>query len=269
MVRLELYAMNAADWEYEYSAMMRQQNPGEKYPSLTPFYLVEHPEGTVLIDTGTSYEMLQNPDDYGAYGAPHMTDFAVDEIGMDEAQRAVDQLADLGYEPSDIDYVVMTHLHLDHAGAISDFPDSEFVVQQAELEYAWWPADPIQRQLYLEGDFGVLRSPEFDVTAVDGRYDLFGDGTVECIPTPGHSPGHQCVRVELSVAGTVILGADLAFTQEAYERELQPSFAWDTEAAIRSNRRIQNLERSEDATVYLAHDRGHFEALPDPPESLS
>lgn len=268
MTKPELYAMNSADWEYEYSAMMRNQKPGETYPSLTPFYLVDHPEGTVLIDTGTSYELLEDPADYGPYGAGYVEEFAADEIEMSEDGKAVNRLAEIGYEPDDIDIVVMTHLHLDHTGDVREFPDSEFVVQQDELEYAWWPADPIQRKLYVEGDFGVFQSSEYDVTAISGEYDVFGDGVVECIPTPGHSPGHQAVKVELEEAGTVILAADLAFTQRAYEDELQPAFAWDTEHAIRSNRMIRNLERTEDATVLLAHDREHFEEFPDPPESL-
>ena len=268
MARPELYALNAADWDYEYSAMMRNQKPGETYPSLTPFYVVDHPKGTVLIDTGTSYEMLQNPEEYGPYGAGYISEFAADEIEMSEDRKAVNQVADLGYDPADIDCVVMTHLHLDHTGDIREFPDSEFIVQQDELEYAWWPADPIQQNLYVEGDFGVFHSPKYSVTAISGNYDVFGDGTIECIPTPGHSPGHQVVKVELEDTGTVILAADLAFTQEAYEKELQPAFVWDTEHAIRSTRKIRNLERKEDADVYLAHDREHFEELPESPESL-
>lgn len=100
MARLKLYALNSADWDYEYSSMMRLQNPGESYPSLTPFYRIDHPEGTVLVDTGTSYEMLADPDTYGTYGAPHMSEFAVDEIDMNEADKAVHQVADLGSSPA-------------------------------------------------------------------------------------------------------------------------------------------------------------------------
>ena len=114
----------------------------------------------------------------------------------------------------------------------------------------------------------MFHSPEYSVTAIEGNYDVFGDGVIECIPTPGHSPGHQAVKVELAETGTVILAADLVFTQEAYEKELQPAFAWDTEAAIRSTRKVNNLERKQDADIYLAHDRDHFELLPDPPNSL-
>ncbi|PSP76004.1 MBL fold metallo-hydrolase [Halobacteriales archaeon QS_3_64_16] len=268
MAEIELFAMNTADWEYEYSAMMRLQRPGETYPSLTPFYLIDHPEGVVLFDTGTSAEMLADPANYGAYGASHMEESAGKEIEPTEGGSASEQIADLGYEPEDVDQVVLSHLHLDHAGDIDAFSESTIVVQQAELEYAWWPADPIQRSLYLEGDFGPLRSGAFDVREIEGSYDVFGDGTIRCLPTPGHSAGHQALQVELEEAGTVILGADLAFTQEAYEQELQPPFAWDTREALRSNRDVRNLERAEDAAVYLAHDREHFEELPNPPESL-
>lgn len=190
MAAIELYAMNTADWEYEYSAMMRLERPGETYPSLAPFYLIDHSEGVVLFDTGTSAEMLDDPANYGAYSASHMEKSAGDEIEPTEGGSASEQIADLGYDPEDIDQVVLSHLHLDHAGDIDAFPESTIVVQQDELEYAWWPADPIQRSLYLKGDFGPLRSEELDVREIDGEYDVFGDGTVRCLPTPGHSAGH-------------------------------------------------------------------------------
>lgn len=265
----KLYTLNTADWDYEWSSMVRLQHPGETYRSPCPCYLVDHPEATVLVDTGVAPEMVEKPEDYGAYGAPHVEKFAADDIDTNPGRRASSQLADLGYDPCDVDVVVLTHLHLDHAGDVESFPDAEFVVQQAELEYAWWPADPVQRDLYLEGDFGVLRAPEFDVTPIEGRYDLFGDGSVECIPTPGHTAGHQSVTVELADAGTVVLAGDVAFLESAYEADRQPPFAWDTEAAIHSTRRLRNLVRQWNASVYLTHDRDHLDALPDPPRHLN
>ncbi|GAA0277240.1 N-acyl homoserine lactonase family protein [Halobacterium noricense] len=263
----KLYAFDTADWDYEYSSMVRGEQPGETYASPCPCYLVDHPEGTVLVDTGVDPAMVADPEHYGNYGAPQAADHTAD-IETNAGRRASALLTDVGYSPEDVDVVVLTHLHLDHAGDVKSFADAEIVVQQAELEYAWWPADPFQRDLYLEGDFGVLRSPEFDVTPVEGRYDVFGDGAIECVPTPGHTAGHQSVKVDLENEGTVVLGGDVAFLETAYEADRQPSFAWDTETAIATARRLRNDAQRWDADVYLAHDRDHLDALPEPPAHL-
>lgn len=262
----KLYTFNTAEWTFDYSAMVRLQNPGEPYTAVCPAWLIDHPEGLVVFDTGVSHDLKQEPTAYGPYGAPHMADFTPTlEMTRDDMVSA--QIDALGYDLADVEYVVLSHLHVDHAGDVTGFPDAEFIVQQAELEYCFWPADPIQRGFYLLGDFGRLRTGDYDVTVIDGGFDVFGDGTIELIPTPGHTPGHQSLKFELD-SKTVILGADIAHHMSGYEAELVAPFNWDTEASIASIRRIKNLARQTDAEVYITHDADRLADLPEPPEAL-
>lgn len=260
MPATELHAFNTADWSMDNSFLMQLQDPGEPYEATCPFYLVEHPEGLVVVDTGVSHDLLDDPASYGRFGAPFMEDF-LPYIDWDESMHPRSHLADVGYEPGDVDYVVMSHLHSDHAGQIDLFDGAEFVVQEEELRYAWWP-DAIQEIFYLDGDFGVLRSGEFDVTVVEGSYDVFGDGSVVTVPTPGHTPGHQSVTVELG-GETVVLGADVAHRKAGFEGEIMASFNWSLEESLSSVRKVKALAREEDAEVRLVHDREDFEALAD------
>lgn len=263
-----LYRFTTATWALDFSFMVQLQNPGEAYEAPVPCYLVEHPEGTVLFDTGVSPEMKQDPETYGPNGAPHMADF-VPALDAPEERRPTRQLADVGYEPGDVDHVVLSHLHTDHAGNVTAFPDSEIIVDEDELNYAWWPKAPAQGFFYLGGDFLPLRGPEYDVTTINGSYDVFGDGSVEVIPAPGHSPGHQVLKVDLASEGTVILGADLANHTAGLENEMGPSFAWSLDDTVDSMRKIRRVAEREDAPIYISHDRDNQETLPDPPEKLS
>lgn len=266
MASTKLYACNVADWDIDYSLLVQFQNIGENYTFKTPFYLIDHPEGVVMVDTGPALETKTDPENYGPYGTPHMAEFT-EGMYMTEEDEPVNQLAELGYEPEDIDYVIMSHLHHDHAGNIRDFPDAEFIVHKDELQYAGW-ADGIQQLFYLEGDFGMLRSDEFDVTAVEDRHDLFGDGTIETIPTPGHTPGHQCVKVDLDNTGTVILACDLAHLRQGYEEDLCTAFDWSMPEMMRSFQKIRDEVEREDAMITFLHDVGDWEELPDAPDYL-
>jgi glyoxylase-like metal-dependent hydrolase (beta-lactamase superfamily II) len=226
---------------------------GETITIPFPFYVIDHPEGVVLVDTGQSHELVEDPLNYGPYGAPGLADF-VENIDMSEDEEARPLIEDLGYSASEVDVVIQSHLHMDHAGGISDFPDAKFVVSQEEMKYASAP-EPIQDGFYQEGDFGALRSAEFDVDFTHGnRYDVFGDGSIVTIPTPGHTPGHQSVKVELENEGTVILGMDISHQRDGYEQNLATSFDWSTTIGNQSRRKMKNIAQREDAPVYVNHD---------------
>ena len=252
-----VHAFNTATWSLDNSFLVQLTNPGEPYDAVCPFYLIEHPEGVALVDTGISHDMLDDPENYGS-GAGFMEAF-LPAIDYDESMHPRAHLAELGYTPSDVDYVVMSHLHSDHAGHLDTFPDAEFVVQQSELRYCWWPA-PVQEVFYLDGDFSLLRSDHYDVTVVEGEYDVFGDGSVVTVPTPGHTPGHQSVQVELG-SRTVLLGIDVAHQQDGLDREHTASFNHDLSQSLTSMRELKARAKREDADLYVTHDNDHIEAF--------
>lgn len=253
-----VHGFDTARWALDNSFMVQLTDPGEPYEAVCPFYLIEHPEGLVVVDTGLSHEMLDAPAEYGQHGAAFMEAFLpAIEYGPETHPKA--QLESAGYAPEEVDYVVMTHLHSDHAGHIDTFPDAEFLVQKRELRYANWPV-PVQDVFYLEGDFDVLRSDDYDITPLEGSYDVFGDGAIRTMPTPGHTPGQQSVVVELP-SGTAVLGGDIAHKQDGYDREHLASFNWDLQTSIETLRNVKAFVRENDADVYLTHDNEHIEAF--------
>ncbi len=260
-----LYRLNTAIWTLDHSAAVQLQQPGEPYPGWCPCYLIEHPEGLVLFDTGVSRAMVDDPESYGPNGAPHMLEL-LETLDLEAGKSPVDHLETLGYAPEDVDYVVLSHLHVDHAGNVDAFPDAEVIVRKAELRYAFWP-DGAQRLFYLEGDISPLRDLEADVTAITGEYDVFGDGSVVAFPTPGHTPGHQSLSVELG-SRDVILAGDVANSRVGYEEELVAAFSWSLEDSIESIRRVKDRARRTGAEVIVHHDPDDQETLPDPPAAL-
>ncbi len=171
-----------------------------------PWFLIKHPQGNVVIDGGNAIEVAI--DKRGHWGA--VVD-AYDPV-MEIADNCVDQCRQVGVEPHNVRYVLQSHLHLDHTGAIGRFPKAQHIVQRIEHDYAFNP-HWFSRAAYIRADFD---RPGLDWKFLGGEYtdnfDLFGDGTIRMIFSPGHSPGHQSFLITLPKSGPMLLTIDAAYT---------------------------------------------------------
>jgi len=213
-----------------------------------PAWLVQHPRGTVLFDTGMHSELT---------GPGELLD-AVQlffEVGLRADQLVDRQVEAAGVAAADVDLVVLSHLHFDHTGGLALVPDARVVVQRDE-----WEAGADDELAARNG----FRAEEYrlghEVVLADGEHDLFGDGLVTCIPTPGHTPGHQSLRVRL-VDREVVLAADCAYFTATLDGGPLPPIGHDRELHAASLERLRAL-RAGGATVIPGHDRAAFDALP-------
>lgn len=215
--------------------------------------VIDHPEATILWDTGS------HPDaGDGHWPAEVYADF--EHVDAHE-HRLVDDLDDAGFDLADIDYVLQTHLHLDHAGGLHNFArtDTPIIVHADELKHAYYSAKTEEGDdAYLAGDFD--HDLNWQVIHRD-RARLFEELTL--VHLPGHTPGLIGVILHLEDDGTVILAGDEAYVRANYEHELPlgAGLLWSRPDWFDSLRLLKDLERRHDATVFCGHDAEDFERL--------
>ena len=197
-------------------------------------YLIRHPvHGNILVDTGQGYE---RPTPAGV-GGPE--------------DSVVAKLKELGFTPDDMDYVILSHMHVDHAGEMTSFPNSTFVVRKEELRAAWWPESCEGGYFYDRyrdtRDYKYIQVPDNE------DVDLFMDGSVVLADTQGHSRGHQSVAVNLRNTGKVLLICDAASLRENLDRDLLPGSCTDPWRALRSLEKLRRYERG-GYKLFFMHD---------------
>ena len=181
------------------------------------FFLIKHPKGNILFDTGNNDKIITDPTYWGPFIASLDPGRAPD-VAIDV------QLNKVGIKPSDINYVILGHMHLDHAGNAGKFPTATIVYQRDEIVNAFWPK-PGYGCCYITADFAGLRNDvgQNDVSRqkvieLNGDLDLFGDNSVYIHRQVSHTPGSQMLVVRLPKTGPVVLTSDVCYLMETCRR---------------------------------------------------
>ena len=201
-------------------------------------WVVEHPKGNIIFDTGLHAELRSDTSRLG--------DLAnVFEVHMKHNLKTA--IEKQGIDPDKIDYIVFSHLHFDHSGGTAAIPNARIIIQADEWE-AGKSEEFVSGPAYQASDFNLGH----DVKEIEGFYDIFGDGTVVCVPTPGHTIGHQSLRIELE-SGSVLLVGDCCYWQRMLEDDLVPPFGFDVNLQRKSMQTLRTLNK-EGVNLIFGHD---------------
>jgi N-acyl homoserine lactone hydrolase len=230
------------------------------------FFVVAHPKGNVLFDTGNNDRIITDPSYWGSF-ATALKPVNTPDVAIDT------QLQKIGMKPDDIKYVVVSHLHLDHGGNVGKFPNSTIVVQKSEIRNAFWP-EPGTGAPYMIGDVLPLRAPNADmpnavkIIQLEGDLDLFGDGSLVVKRWVGHTPGSQMMMVRLKNKGPTILTGDNVYFRENVEKNLLPgvALAYSPSGILSAYEWIRREMATEKADFFSAHDPDAFKDMRKAPE---
>jgi N-acyl homoserine lactone hydrolase len=226
------------------------QGQGEPFEFPVPWFVIEHPSGLAIVDGGMAPGCADDPLKH--WGPIANTYYPV----MSHEQACLNKLSEAGFDPDDVRFILQSHLHLDHTGALAvadQFPNAEVLLTRTEYEYGHapdWYADAV----YIDDDFikpGIRWSLLDDHE--DG-YDVFGDGSVLAWHTPGHSPGHLSFEVNLAANGPYLLTIDAAYTSDHWNEKALPGFLASAVETVRSVRKLHRIARRSEATVVTGHD---------------
>jgi N-acyl homoserine lactone hydrolase len=215
-------------------------NEGQSMPFVDNCYLIKHSQGWFLWDTGIPDAVAAMPNGLAPADPKAVT--------WRRPKTLASQLEDLGLKPSDIKGMAVSHTHPDHIGNVEMFPTTMLYVQKAEHE---WPG----------ADNKPRFKPEHPVTLLEGDRDVFGDGSLVIISTPGHTPGHQSLLVKLPKTGEVVLSGDAVHFKSNWENRRVPANNTSKDQTLASMQKIADTLEKDKAQLWINHDKAQRDTL--------
>ena len=228
------------------------ENVGRDIEFSSTCWLIKHGSAWLLWDTGVPEATLNDPRGWSTL--PKLIVYHLDK-------SITDQLAEIGLKPGNIGTVAISHTHGDHIGNIGLFPNATIVMQKAEYSWIHSPNGPNDNVNQLMALARKLLGKPKKLQLVDGDTDLFGDGSVTLIFTPGHTPGHQSLLVHLKNSGFILLSGDVVHLEENFEKNIVPSLNTSKAESIASMARFRLLIAAYKATLFINHDKSQTDKL--------
>ena len=202
-------------------------------------YLIRHGQDWMLWDTGYPDALAATPE--GVVGP---------RSRAIRTKTLTSQLAEIGVIPTQITHLAFSHTHGDHVGNANLFTAATLYIQQAEYDAAFGPEPG--KYGFVPATYEKLRANP--TVKLQGDFDVFGDGSVKVIATPGHTPGHQSLLVRLPKTGAVVLSGDVAHFEENFVNRRVPGFNYNAEQSRQSMDKIDALIKTEHAQLWINHD---------------
>ena len=250
---VRLFAMTCGWMTMPLRAFLEGQDGEIRLP--VPCYLIKHPKGMVLFDSGLSTD-LQQPESerYQLITRRFRPEFVVGE-------ELTARLSRCEVDVANVRYLINSHLHFDHSGGNRQVTNAKLIVQQREWAAGHEP-DLIQSNGYGLEDY----DHGHDLHLIDGEHDLFNDGSVVCVPTFGHTPGHQSLKVRLA-SGEILLAGDACYLRKTLEDLHLPRILHNREEMLESLKRIRALQAA-GARIFYGHDAEFWETVPQAPAEV-
>tara|TARA_R110002096_G_scaffold164949_3_gene333179 strand:- start:367 stop:1224 length:858 start_codon:yes stop_codon:yes gene_type:complete len=226
---------------------------GEKNLAADPCYLITHPKGNFLWDTGLPQALADMPE--GLINGP---------FHLKVKTKLTDQLAQLNLTPADITYLSISHSHFDHIGNAGLFAEATFIIEEKERAHMFRDEERANAETFAA--FSALETAK--TIEFKGQHDVFGDGSAIITSLSGHTPGHSVLLLELGNAGPVYLTGDMYHFTKARENRTVPKFNTDPVETLVSMDKFEAMVAESGALVVIQHEKSDFEKMPKFPAYL-